>query len=203
MGPQTGSVRWGGWKRLALSLTVFAGTHAHGGERWATTIGYEPEHVIVDTHSTDAGRLEQSFPNRPRARRLDSGRMTLNNVGVQVSALLATLATAIPAEGPTHDQTAGATVTGDVGVPGPTCGAEDAAGVTLCVTSTGTLRAEDRARVQVFLGGPTLVLTADAPGRNAMAAALDSVAPAGRDVIVREDAARVRPGTVRIERRTP
>lgn len=203
MGPHSASRSWAWWRRLTVAVAVLVGTHAHAGERWATTLGYEPQHVIVDAQSAEASRLEQSFPGRPRPRPLDSRRMTLNNVGVQVSSVLA----ALTVENLRQSSETGATAPGASAVepdsPAPSCGTEDAAGLTLCVTPAGALRAEDRARVHAFLGGPTLVLTADAPGRTAMAAALDAVAPAGRDVIVREDAARVRPGTVRIERRTP
>lgn len=187
---------------VVVALGAITGTAA-AADRWATTLGYEPQHVIVDTRSTDASRLEQSFPSRPRPRPLESRRMTLNNVGVQVSALLAALSSTPPGEGSSRDIQVAPTVAGDPEVAAHACGTEDAASLTLCVTPAGTLRREDRARVHAFLGGPTLVLTADAPGRTAMAEALDSVAPAGRDVIVREDAARVRAGTVRLERRTP
>jgi hypothetical protein len=195
-----------------LAVTVAIAGRASAAEQWATTIGYEPEHVIVDARSTDAGRLEQRFPARPRPRPLATQRMTLNNVGVEFSGMLAAL-TGPGAIGtdtspehsdssPLQPSAAGPGATSSAAAT-PACGGEDASGLTLCVTATGALRPEDRARVHAFLGGPTLVLTADAPGRNAIADALDCIAPAGRDVIVREDAARVRPGTVRIERRAP
>lgn len=214
----------------AMAVLVLAAVGAaHADERWATTVGYQPEHVIVDAKSPEGARLELQYPARPRPKLVPPpARLALNNVQVQLSAALAALsaggtagtppvggagagaadsganATANPVpEAVVGDAMAGVTSTGTSarGAENLHCGVSDATGLTVCMDASGRLRAEDKRRVREFLTGPAVVYTADAAGRVAMAEALDAVAPALRDVVVREDGTRVRPGLARIERR--
>lgn len=212
-------------------LALSAAGVVHADERWATTVGFQPEHVIVDSKSPEGARLELQYPGRPRPKLVPPpARLALNNVQVQLSAALSALSAGGMAAAPAaagagagatvgvvtatanppaasvgDDALAGVTTTGTStrGAQDLRCGASDASGLTVCVDGEGRLRAEDRERVRAFLTGPAVVYTADAAGRTAMAEALDSVAPALRDVVVREDGTRARPGLARIERRVP